>query len=59
MFPSPVYGGGGAVIRDGWGEPQCKCLQAKGHDLMSDRAMRLPTPPSPYDGATSPVDGGG
>jgi hypothetical protein len=42
--PSPVFGGGGAVIRDGGGEPQSKCLQIADHDLKSKRAAASLSP---------------
>jgi hypothetical protein len=44
MNPSPVFGGGGRVFAD---------------EGVRGPSLRPMTPPSPYDGDTSPEDGGG
>jgi hypothetical protein len=57
--PSPVFGGGGAVIRDGGGKHQSSCLNVSDHDLQLERATALLSPSVSEDAATSPEDGGG
>jgi len=42
--PSPVFGGGGAVIRDGGGEPQTGYRLAEDHDLQAGEDSRVAFP---------------
>src|SRR6476619_4281646 len=58
-FPSPVFGGGGAVIRDGGGRPQLPCPQVADHDVKSVGVAASTAPSVGVRRRHLPRDGGG